>query len=254
MSRRISAADVDASESVPASASSATITDSKKAPLTIRDFAYPREDARHAGLGSDVHSARDFGDGGYEDGEGEGFDDEGGNREADELCYADVPPGLYRAQFPFEAVDGAEMDLAEGQLIYVLGSGTTEGGDGGGAGAGWAVARARDPPLVRKDARVLEVHAMVGARTDAGRVWAEMWAQAQTNPSTTTTTAAMAAAPPPPTERRALVPASYIVLVRGEGEREPDAHARLLRYLDSVERERIRQEEEGDRFGGGVGS
>ncbi|KAJ7619848.1 hypothetical protein DFH06DRAFT_1482872 [Mycena polygramma] len=44
----------------------------------------------------------------------------------------------------------------------------------------------------------------------------------------------------------ALVPDSYIVLVlvRGEGEREADAHARLLRYRDWVERERIRQAEE----------
>ncbi|KAJ7656832.1 hypothetical protein DFH06DRAFT_1410317 [Mycena polygramma] len=256
LSRSISAADVDGTfvaapesvpASVPASASSAAITDSTNAPITIRDFAYPRADARHAGLGPYVDFARNFGDGGYDhaEGEGEGSEDAGGEEE-DELYYAeaDVPPGLYRAQFPFAAIDGAEMDLAEGQLIHVLGSG---------AGAGWAVARARDPPLVRKEAGALEVNAMVGARTDAGRVWAEMWAQAQaqTNPSTTTM-AATAAAPPPPTERRALVPDSYIVLVRGEGEREADAHARLLRYLDWVERERIRQEE--DRFCSGVGS
>jgi hypothetical protein len=41
-----------------------------------------------------------------------------------------------------------------------------------------------------------------------------------------------------------LVPDSYIVLVRGEGEREADAHARLVRYLDWVEIERLRQLED----------
>ncbi|KAJ6506171.1 hypothetical protein C8R47DRAFT_1192152 [Mycena vitilis] len=346
LSRSISAADVegegdgefvDASESVPASVSSATITESKKAPITVRDFAYPREDERHAGLGPDVPAAcdparlarrlrgvarlsdyasgageedvdddwggafvwgrgrmafgggggsasaareggdgggvgaadfaRNFGDAGFDEGEGEGegYEDEGG--EEDELyyaeTYADVPPGLYRAQFLFEAIDGAEMDLEEGQLIHVLGSGATatpEGGDGddegGGAGAGWAVARERDPPLVLKEAGVLEVNAMVGARTDAGKVWAEMWAQAQANTSPTTTagTTPTGAAHAPPTERRALVPDSYIVLVRGEGEREADAHARLLRYLDWVERERIRQEEEAAQLAGQEGT
>jgi hypothetical protein len=156
--------------------------------------------------------------------------------------------------FAFEAIDAAEMHLHEGQLIHVLGSGATaagegEGDDGGGGGAGWAVAREREPPLVLKDAGVLEVNAMVGTRTDAGRVWVEMWEAAEaggdpSNFAATTTTTPAPAPNPNPAERRALVPDSYIVLVRGEGEREADAHARLERYLEWVERERVRQEEE----------
>ncbi|KAJ7024912.1 hypothetical protein C8F04DRAFT_1191959 [Mycena alexandri] len=312
---------------------------SKRAPITIRDFAFAPADVRHAGLGPDVPPpcdparlarrlrgdvrmsdygapddedgdddddglngwggggftfgkgrmsfggsslgggsgdgdgvsaadfARNFGDGEFGDDDDSDDDDDGGllytdrpgDEDEDELyyaeSYADVAPGLYRAQFAFAAIDRAEMDLVEGQLIYVLGSGGdgtdgTEGEDGGAnAGAGWAVARDREPPLVMKEADVLEVNAMVGARTDAGRVWEELWAAAA-EAAGAASASAPAADPPPPAERRALVPDSYIVLIRGEGEREADAHARLVRYLEWVEKERVRQLEEAEEAAG----
>ncbi|KAJ7166193.1 hypothetical protein C8R46DRAFT_1276040 [Mycena filopes] len=300
-------ASTTSSTSAPASG------DTKRVPITIRDFAFPPADERYAGLGPDVpppcqpsRLARrlrgevrlsDYGvreeeddddDGGVNGWGGSGFawgrgrmevasagdengkgrdgvgaadfarnfgnvdddseDDEGGLLYADEdgyddddlyyaETYADVPPGLYRAQFAFSALDGAEMGLVEGQLIHVLGS-TDAGGEGEGepAAAGWAVAREREPPLVLPGADVLEVNAMVGARTDAGRVWAEMWA-AEAGAGANADGAGER-------ERRALVPDSYIVLIRGEGEREADAHVRLVRYLEWLEKERVRQEEE----------
>ncbi|KAJ7249774.1 hypothetical protein B0H12DRAFT_1072308 [Mycena haematopus] len=210
---------------------------------------------RDDGVGA-ADFARNFGDPNddeYEEGAAEYVEDEEGEGEV-ELYYAEayanpnVPltPGLYRAQFPFEAIDASEMNLQEGQLIYVLGSGgTSPSGDGGegennsGSGAGWAIARVRDPPLVL-DAGVLQVNKMVGARTDAGAVWGEMWAAAAAAASTNATPTM----DPTPTERRALVPDSYIVLVRGEGEREADAYERLMGYLDWVEGERLKQEQD----------
>ncbi|KAJ7211717.1 hypothetical protein GGX14DRAFT_564944 [Mycena pura] len=177
-------------------------------------------------------------------------DDDDGARGEEALDYeeqcAETAPGLYRAHFAFEAEGPAEMSLAEGQLLRVFGSGATilpagapeEDSDNG--GAGWAVAADRAPPLVRADLDVLAVNALVGARTDAGRVWDELWAAAA---------AAAEERPPPrdappPPERRALVPDSFIVLIRGEGEREADAHVRLVQYLEWLEEERKRQEQE----------
>ncbi|KAJ7668958.1 hypothetical protein B0H17DRAFT_1087299 [Mycena rosella] len=150
--------------------------------------------------------------GGEGDGEGEG-----------------VEPGLYRAQFAFKAEDAAEMGLAEGQLVHVLGGGA----------AGWAVARQREPAVV-SGLGLLEVHRRVGARGDAGAVWSEMWAEAVAAGAG----AGAAGAGAGVGERRALVPESYLVLVRGEGEREEDALERLERYIEWVESERLKQEAE----------
>ena len=47
-----------------------------------------------------------------------------------------------------------------------------------------------------------------------------------------------------PPAKRALVPDSFVVLVRAEGEREADAKERLERYLEWMEAERERQERE----------
>ncbi|KAJ7736158.1 hypothetical protein B0H16DRAFT_124257 [Mycena metata] len=323
---------VDTASTPASSSADADTGTSKRAPITVRDFAFPPADVRHSGLGPDVPPpcdparlarrlrgdvrmsdygapedpddddddglngwgasgfafgkgrmsfggsstgsgggdgvsaadfARNFGDDEFgEDEEEDSDEDDGGllytdrptDEDEDELyyaeSYADVAPGLYRAQFAFAAIDRAEMDLVEGQLIYVLGSGG-DGTDGSGgeeanAGAGWAVARDREPPLVMKEADVLEVNALVGARTDAGSVWGELWAAAAEAAEAAggVSTPAPAANPPPLAERRALVPDSYIVLIRGEGEREEDAHARLVRYLEWVEKERVRQLEE----------
>ncbi|KAJ7747452.1 hypothetical protein DFH07DRAFT_1037187 [Mycena maculata] len=268
-----------------------------RAPITVRDFAFPPADARHAGLGPDVppqcdprrlarklrgaarlsdysdagtgeeeeeegdwggsaflgrlrmslnmgggtagwasgaaHGdgvgaadfARNFGDEGEYENEGEGeYEDEDGlyYEEPAAPPDADVPPGLYRAQFAFSALDAAEMPLVEGQLVHVLGAGA----------AGWAVAREREPPLVLDALGVLELGALVGARRDAGRVWEEMWEKAA------------GAAAEGAGERRALVPDSFLVMIRGEGEGEEEAKERLLRYLEWVERERQAQEAE----------
>ncbi|KAJ7151921.1 hypothetical protein C8R43DRAFT_484841 [Mycena crocata] len=303
---------------VPAASSSAergpTLpTPPPRAMITVRDFAFPAADERHAGLGPDVPAACDprrlarrlkgvSHDSDYglpkqehaeedEDGMdgflwgrgrmswagllggvatgggagGGGVQGEGGpsgadfarnfgevefgeeeeeeeGEEEDALYYAeavdDVPPGLYRAQFAFQALDAAEMDLAEGQLVHVLGSGA--------AGAGWAITFHHEPPLVLDSLGVLEVNTLVGSRTDAGTVWGEMWVRAAKEAQQQA--GAAAAAEPEPqitgSERRALVPDSYLVMVRGEGEREADAHERLVAYIEWVERERIRQEAE----------
>ncbi|KAJ7500023.1 hypothetical protein FB451DRAFT_1549473 [Mycena latifolia] len=149
----------------------------------------------------------------------------------------EMEPGLYRAAFRFEALDGAEMDLVEGQLLCVVSGGAS----------GWAVVRAREPPLVLRatappgaptdadadagPAGLLEVNARIGSRTDVSRVWEELWA-ASTPPNTE------------PVERRGLVPASFIVLVRGDGEGEAEAKERLEAYIAWVEEERRRQEAE----------
>ncbi|KAK7053613.1 hypothetical protein R3P38DRAFT_3343137 [Favolaschia claudopus] len=322
LSQSISAADVDGfvdareTQQSPEPQSSSTTSKGKSAAdtgrpmIVIRDFGYPADDARYAGLGPDVPTPcapevldrrlrgealptdyasmeeeedddMDMG-GGWGSGGGGGFiwgrsrlafdddnddengnagsssaatrdgvgaedfarnfgdgdGDEGGEEEEEEMYYAEAyeesPPGLYRAQFPFVAVGETEMNLVEGQLIHVLGRGGGAEGESG-SGAGWAVARHRDPPIVLQNEDVLEVNAMVGGRTDPGRVWGEMWAANAAN---------MGIGVAETTEKRALVPDSYIVMIRGEGEREGDAHERLERYLEWVERERQRQEEE----------
>ncbi|KAJ7794356.1 hypothetical protein B0H14DRAFT_2923376, partial [Mycena olivaceomarginata] len=101
--------------------------------------------ARDDGVGADDF-ARNFGDAGDDAGEA-GFDAyEEGEGNSEDLyyaeTYADVPPGLYRAQFAFVGIDAAEMDLEEGQLIHVLGSGATaapeDGAEGEGDGGGGA--------------------------------------------------------------------------------------------------------------------
>ncbi|KAJ7889829.1 hypothetical protein B0H14DRAFT_3708505, partial [Mycena olivaceomarginata] len=105
-----------------------------------------------------------------------------------------------------------------------------------GAGAGWAVARGSRPAAILPDVGLLDVNAMVGARTDAGTVGASYGRRRHRRRACGCECHACT-----PAERRALVPDSYIVLVRGEGEREADAHARLVRYPRLGEVERLRQ-------------
>ncbi|KAJ6464859.1 hypothetical protein C8R45DRAFT_496720 [Mycena sanguinolenta] len=85
----------------------------------------PREDgvgaADFARNFADPEDEEDDGDEGYAEGEEEEGEEDLYYAEA----YAEVPPGLYRAQFAFEAIDAAEMHLREGQLIHIVGSGAT---------------------------------------------------------------------------------------------------------------------------------
>ncbi|KAF7310146.1 hypothetical protein MIND_00388000 [Mycena indigotica] len=171
-----------------------------------------------------------------------------------------LAPGIYRAQFAFGAEGGeAEMPLEEGQLIYVAGSGATmvpdqeqapEEEDDEGPAPQWAVAWLRHPPLIRPDLDVLAVHALIGSRTDMGARWAELWAaHAAAHPveeseSEPEDGAQEVTARTSSGERQALVPDSFVVLIRAEGELEADARARLEEYLVWVEEERVRQAEE----------
>ncbi|KAF7296175.1 hypothetical protein HMN09_01086000 [Mycena chlorophos] len=161
------------------------------------------------------------------------------------------------------------MPLEEGQLIYVVGSGATvemvdeEGqapeDDEGGPAPQWAVAWQRHPPLIRPDLDVLDVHALIGSRTDAGQLWAELWAAAASDSASSTAPNGIGGADAEPegqvieagirtsqSERRALVPDSFIVLIRGEGEEEADARVRLEEYLEWVREEFARQQAEAE--------
>ncbi|KAF7299974.1 hypothetical protein MKEN_01319500 [Mycena kentingensis (nom. inval.)] len=150
---------------------------------------------------------------------------------------AGLAPGIYRAQFAFSAEGEAEMSLEEGQLLYVVGHGATviEGeeqpaeDDQEGPAPAWAVAWERNPPLIRPDLDIMDVHALIGDRSDAR----------QTRP-----------ARPSQGERRALVPDSFIVLIRADGEAEEDARTRLEGYMDWMEEERQRQMQEYEAEGG----
>lgn len=264
----------------------------ERAVITIRDFAFAREDARHAGLGPDVPPACDprrlarrlrrrstgsaqetdsdwegedggeWEDGGEGWGEGEGEQagwmagaelllgkgrltmplDEGGvgpadfarnfgGAEEEGLYYEEAhsppdqgtegAPGIYRAAFEFEGVDDAEVDLEEGQLVCVTGGGAS----------GWAVVRSYPNAPALHLGGLLDVHERIGARTDVGSVWTEWWAEHMA------ATGGEAGAP----DKRALAPASYLVLVRGEGESEDDAKERLDAYLEWLAQEQAKQ-------------
>ncbi|CAK5282728.1 unnamed protein product [Mycena citricolor] len=153
-------------------------------------------------------------------------DDENDDEPYDDYADVPVPPGLYQAQFAFEPEDTSEMSLVEGQIVRVV--------ESSGAGAGWAVAIARTPPLLIPDMDLLALNRLVGAREDAGAMWGELWEQYVGQPNKTE----------PGPDRRALAPESFLVCIRRDGELEDGGAERLAAYLEWVEQERARQEAE----------
>ncbi|KAJ7062716.1 hypothetical protein C8F01DRAFT_1135015 [Mycena amicta] len=232
-------------------------------------FGYPQrlsfDFSAAAKMNGDGASAADFARnfGGAED----SADNDNDNEPMAAGAGGGLAPGIYRAQFAFDAEGEAEMPLEEGQLMYVVGSGATMAPeddqlpqeDEEGPAPQWAVAWQRHPPLVRPDLDVMDVHALIGSRTDAGQLWTELWAASASESAASTTSASdpvsassdhhehdddgqiVTAVRTSQSERRALVPDSFIVLIRGEGEEEEDARVRLEEYLEWVEEERVRQ-------------